>query len=82
MPKTEKQIIELKQQIQGIRDTVIQAKATMNEVIKNIEDCKNELKSLGVDPDNADEVIKEIEAEIDSLYNSSYQKIEKWSREQ
>jgi uncharacterized protein YdcH (DUF465 family) len=82
MAKTEQQILNLKQQALDIRDTIIQAKGTMASVIKQIEDEKQNLINLGVNPNEVDEFITSKEKEIDEKYDSALQKIQKWNKEQ
>jgi uncharacterized protein YdcH (DUF465 family) len=82
MAKTEQQILNLKQQALDIRDTIIQAKGTMASVIKQIEDEKQNLINLGVNPNEVDESITSKEKEIVEKYDSALQKIQKWNKEQ
>jgi len=80
---TEKDILAAKQKALNLRDKIIQAKATYDEVLKNIENCKKELLDLGVEVDEdlsvIDEKITKMEEEIENLYNLAEEKIKKWT---
>lgn len=69
----------MKKQLGEIRDNVIQANATMAEVNNNIENLKQDLKELGIkDYDSVEDEIRQMEEEVEKLYNEAYTKIEKW----
>jgi len=84
MNLTEKDILASKQKALNLRDKIIQARATYDEVLKNIESCKKELLDLGVvvddnnSLDSIDEKILSIEKEIEALYKEAQEKMEKW----
>ena len=75
---TEKQILELKNEALQIRDKIIRAKATYDEVVKNIESYKTELKELNVDIDNIDSDIESMQSKIESVYDECNEIIKKW----
>lgn len=69
----------MKKQLGEIRDSVIQANATMAEVNNNIENLRGDLKELGIkDYETVDEEIRQMEEEIEKLYTEAYSKVEKW----
>jgi uncharacterized coiled-coil DUF342 family protein len=75
---TEKDIMRLKNEAMAIRDQVISAKSTYDSIVKNIESYKEELKQLGVDPDNADEKIKEMAEKSNQIYEDALKTINQW----
>lgn len=76
--KTEREILALKKEATELRDKVIQAKATYEEVVKNINNYENELKELGIDPEKVDEAIQEMENRIEELYQKARLKLDEW----
>lgn len=79
---TEKELMELKKQINEMRDKIIQAQATYQEICKNIENYKTELASMGVDVENIEQFIKEKENEIEKLYQETIQIVSRWTQYQ
>lgn len=77
--RTEREILALKKEVTDLRDKIIQAKATYNEVVKNIENYENELKELGVNPNNVDEAIQDMESKIEELYQKAKSKLDEWN---
>lgn len=72
-------LMELKKRAGEVRDTVIQAKATMTEVDSNISNVQKELKDLGIkDVSKVSEEIEEMEQKAKELYDKSYEKLQKW----
>lgn len=74
---TEKDILKLKNDALTIRDQVISAKSTYDNILKNIESYQEELKQLGVDK-NVDEKIEEMRNEIAEIYNEALEQIKEW----
>jgi len=70
--------MRLKNEAMAIRDQVISAKSTYDSIVKNIESYKEELKQLGVDPDNADEKIKEMAEKSNQIYEDALKTINQW----
>ncbi len=66
---TEKDILNIKKKAEQGRDKYISAKSTMAEVEKNIKTHENELKEIGINPDNAEEYLVEKETSIKNKYN-------------
>ncbi|MCX8074142.1 MAG: hypothetical protein N2749_00960 [Clostridia bacterium] len=80
--RTEREILALKKEVTDLRDKIIQAKATYNEVIKNIENYENELRELGIDPEKTDDAIQEMENKIEELYQNAKSKLDEWTNNQ
>lgn len=79
MAVTTAKLMEIRKQLGEIRDNVIQANATMAEVNNNIDSLYGDLKELGIkDPSLTDEEVKQMEDEIERLYNEARSKVEKW----
>lgn len=79
MSVTTEQLTALKKQISDIRDKGIKARATMEEVERNIEYLKDELLSLGIsDVDKAENEIFEMENEVEKLYSDIKNKLDKY----
>lgn len=47
-PVSEREVLDLKAKVTEIRDTIIRAKATKQEVEKNLLSCANDLSDLGI----------------------------------
>jgi len=47
-PVSEKELLELKNKVTEVRDTIIRAKATRQEVEKNLLSCASDLSDLGI----------------------------------
>ncbi|MDF2841802.1 MAG: hypothetical protein K0R00_228 [Herbinix sp.] len=75
---TENDILKVKNEALAIRDQVISAKSTLENVTTNIKNYEEELRQLDVDPDKIDEKIAEMSAQRDEIYTSSLQTINDW----
>lgn len=74
----EREILNLKKQAGDMRDSVIEAKATMKEVVSNINRYTEELKEKGIkNIDNAEEEINSMKAKMEELYSEAKTKLEK-----
>lgn len=61
---TEREIMNLKDEAQGIRDNIISAKSTYKEVERNITNHETTLKELGVtDVTKVDEFLEALDSE-------------------
>lgn len=79
MSRTTTELMELKRKAGALRDKSIQAKATMEEINKNIDQLKADLKELGIkNVENAQEEINQLEEKADKLYEQAEKKLEKW----
>lgn len=74
---TIEQLQRAKNQALEARDEIIKAEATMKEVNSAIEEKRKELKELGVNPDSVDEDIEKLQGQIDKLYDSVKEKLDK-----
>jgi chromosome segregation ATPase len=68
---TEKRLLEIKKQAEDGKQNYIKAEAALTEVNRNIDTFKQELRDLGVDPDNAEQDLKAREDKIMELYNQA-----------
>lgn len=75
---TEREITLAKSQATAIRDKVVSAKSTLESVNKNIQDYHDELVQLGIDVDNIEQSINDMEAKITEEYNECIKTINEW----
>lgn len=72
---TQADLDKAKKVVRGYKDKLIEANTLLSEVDKNIDNYNNELRELGVDPDDADNYIKDNKMTIVDEFNSIVDKI-------
>ena len=65
---TEKELLELKRKAEEGKQTYVRAQATLEEVNRNVEALKKELRDLGIDPENVEKELEDRKEEINKAY--------------
>ncbi|MBS4539911.1 hypothetical protein GOQ27_15655 [Clostridium sp. D2Q-11] len=73
MENHEKQLSQLKDNLDRARNLKYKAEARLEHLNKQQEELISELKDLGVNPDELDDEINKLEKEITNLFNKANQ---------
>lgn len=71
MTDYEKELRDLKENLEKAKSLKYKAEARLEQLNKQQEEIIQELKSLGVNPDELDEEIEKLTKEIEELFNES-----------
>lgn len=67
----EKTISQLKDNLEKAKSMRFRAEAKLEQLNKQKEEIVNEIKAMGLEPDNIDKEIEKIQKEIDALISES-----------
>ncbi|RKD34499.1 hypothetical protein [Thermohalobacter berrensis] len=77
MKDYEKQLNTLKEDLEKAKSLKYKAEARLEELNKQEQDIINELKELGVKPDDLEKEIKKLEEEIEELFKKANEMLPK-----
>jgi len=77
MNVSESDLLRLKRAVQDGKDKLTAAQATLTELTRSVDSLNEELKALGVEPDQAAQWLLNKEEEITKAYNELLAKIPK-----
>jgi hypothetical protein len=67
---TEKNLLDLKNNLTTAKYSIVQAEATYNELLKTLDTQQNDLKQFGIDSvDSVDEFVLSLQTEVAESYN-------------
>lgn len=68
---------ELKERYEDAKGKLIRSSASKEQLEKNLAQTIEEIRSLGIDPDNLDSELEDLKKEVDSIYEKIENNLDK-----
>lgn len=68
---------ELKERYEDAKGKVIRSSASKDQLEKNLAKTIEEIRSLGIDPENLDSELEDLKKEVDSIYEKIENNLDK-----